>query len=227
MKTYLKNTSIFLLLFLLIGCQHDTFKNEILSNETETKKNEAIPEENELLKETTLLLGEILKDYDLRHEVLSKMKEVDQYDEIVSLSYLLNVHQSIRKDEVKALENKQASFKKNNSKFKKALINEVVKNTDKYSALSALLKSKSPKVTNHASKSGNTDFINDFSQLLSQKKLQIYYPYEDKFLASKKQGNEFYITYAPTAVCLITYCYFNVFTKLHFFVLVLCLNLIF
>jgi len=54
------------------------------------------------MKETSILIGRLLSDKDVRNEVLSKMKKVDDNGDIVSFAYLLQDEKHYKKNEIVA-----------------------------------------------------------------------------------------------------------------------------
>jgi hypothetical protein len=121
------------------------------------------------------------------------MDEADKYNELVSLSYMLGIEESVTKSELNAAKN-SSLFSKGESLFKKALLNEINDNVAAYDNLSKLMESKGLYSTTSKSSEGSPEDLIDF---LANQNMQIYYPYEDKTITSKGE-DDLYVSYAPT-----------------------------
>lgn len=187
-NNYLNRILVLSILVVFFSCDKES--TEVLAD---LETSEVIAERDLILKETSFLVGKLLTDSAVFEEVLGKMEEADKYDELVSLSYLMDVENSITKSELKAAKN-SLTFNKGKGLFKEALLNEIITNSDSYTQISKLMEVKGiSNLSINTSKSGTQELID----LLTSQNMQIYYPYEDKTLTSKN-GEDFYITYAPT-----------------------------
>ncbi len=161
--------------FFTISCEQEPI--EITDNSIEDA---SLKERKKFMKEASLLMGRVLVDRSVRDEVLSKMEEVDIYDELTSFSYLLSVEKSLKKSEVKHLRTGKASFAKGESLFRAKLINEVSANLSKYSYIASKLESRNIDLNPISSKSDKEDFGEGLAQLMANEDPQILYPYEKK-----------------------------------------------
>ncbi|UJH67522.1 hypothetical protein [Allomuricauda sp. SCSIO 65647] len=193
MKHFYKGPLVRTLIALAIVSCESTSIEGIENIETD----ESLGERKEFMKETSLLMGRVLADRDVRNEVVSKMAEIDSYGELASFSYLLGERNVLRKNEVKLLNTDKASFSKGKSLFRQKLIDEVVNNIEEYDYISSQLTDRNVDVGSISSKSNQDEIGQELAQILVNEELQIYLPYEDKIIAGKGSEDVFYVTYDP------------------------------
>ena len=170
--------------------------NEELVNDNE----ELLVEENvdvlipkiDLYKETALLFGKVMMNEQVRNAVNQKLREVDSYGELASLSYVLEVDKGLMKNEIATLKsNKSPNFKSENNVVLEALISEINNNEGDYGNLNVLL------VDNSKGNSSKSDNLGTLADLLASEEMQIYFPFADLMKSSKDTSDEFYITFDP------------------------------
>lgn len=154
-----------------IGCSSETdlpIENKVavstIADETTLQNSEQM----KFQKETSLLVGRLLLNNEVRDEVLTRMKEVSDDGELVSFGYLLGKRKGIRKAE----SDKTASyaFRKSNL-FAEALKNELATNAALYPIIGAfMLNKKSITVTSRIAEEGDP---------FTDQNLQIYSPYNE------------------------------------------------
>jgi hypothetical protein len=177
---------IFLFLLTILGftsCNQDTAN--IIDAE-----NQALTEEQNIMKETSILIGRLLSDKDVRNEVLSKMKKVDDNGDIVSFAYLLQDEKHYKKNEIVAT-NANKQITKTNNLFKNALVKEFAKNKKDYQSI------KSNMLKGNTENRLITDIVNDLTTSLTLEGLQIYYPYDPEFINDDTTVTDFYVSYDP------------------------------
>ena len=170
-----KTTQLFVYGFaislLSIGCSSETdlpIENKTTVSTIVDETTLQNSEQMRFQKETSLLVGRLLLNNEVRDEVLTRMKEVSDDGELVSFGYLLGKRKGIRKVE----SDKMASyaFRKNNL-FAAALKNELATNMAMYPTIDAFMsKKKAITVTSRIAEEGDP---------FTDQNLQIYSPYNE------------------------------------------------
>ena len=108
----------------LVGCTKE--------NDLEDFEQESFNTKQKLLKETSLLIGNVLTDKNIKEELNNIMKGVSKDGDIVSFAYLFGKEASLRKNEITALKNKSINL----DVFRNALAKELNENRNDYEELS-------------------------------------------------------------------------------------------
>ena len=82
--------------FLFVGCNEENIEEKQLVQEQKVSLSRTKKEK--FKEETSLLIGRILADKNVRDEVLSEMKKVSKNAEVISFGYLLKKDKGIRKN---------------------------------------------------------------------------------------------------------------------------------
>jgi hypothetical protein len=170
-----KTTQLFVYGFaislLSIGCSSETdlpLENKTTVSTIVDETTSQNSEQMRFQKETSLLVGRLLLNNEVRDEVLARMKEVSDDGELVSFGYLLGKRKGIRKVE----SDKMASyaFRKNNL-FADALKNELATNRAMYPTIDAFISKKNAITL--------TSRIAEEGDHFTDQNLQIYSPYNE------------------------------------------------
>lgn len=187
-QIFMKNFKLLLAFcFLAVISFFSCEKENILEN----PEPEQLTSEKKLLKETSLLIGNIFKSQDVQKEFLSKMNDVGYDNQSVSLSYLLDRDDVIKKNELSAF-NKKSSLKSKNL-FKIALQKEFQENSNKYPIINDLVNTQSLNLKS----SSKNDVIDQLTKSLASKELQIFYPYSNEYDTDSKSLTDYYVSYDP------------------------------
>jgi len=170
---------------LFYSCSEDTEKLE-LSNLKENEK-------RELMKETSILLGSLLSDKNVKEEVMSKMKEVDEYGELVSFAYLFDLESGLKENETSAIKSNKKKQRSENL-LKLALVKEFSGNETNYQAIK---KEISKNYSNSQKARTSLEIANNLSSLLASQELQVFYPYDPEYANDDRSVQEFYVSYDP------------------------------
>ena len=165
---------------MMTSCTDDTLKNV---DNSESMSDELLAE-REILKETSFLVGKLLNNPDVRNEVITKMKIVDERDFNISLHALMG-HESFMTYKEQQVSS-QFLAKNNQNHFKEAFVNELSKNEIEYPSLAKMRKSQ---LEAGILKSGN-----DFELGVNAK---IYIPFLEVNEDEDDLGDDFYISYDP------------------------------
>ena len=58
-------------------------------------------EDQKILRETSILFGKLISNNEVKKDVLSKMKQIEQDGDMVSFAFLLDEKEKLKKDEIK------------------------------------------------------------------------------------------------------------------------------
>ena len=166
----------------LVGCTKE--------NDLEDFEQESFNTKQKLLKETSLLIGNVLTDKNIKEELNNIMKGVSKDGDIVSFAYLFGKEASLRKNEITALKNKSINL----DVFRNALAKELNENRNDYEELSKYVNGNSD--SNNISKTSEST-INDLEDLLVTEQLQIFYPYDPEYADDDMTVTDFYVSFDP------------------------------
>lgn len=141
---------------------------------------------SDLYKEASILVGNLLRDEKVRTEIINSMEKLDEHNELVSMSYLLD--KEIRKKNEAEILEKNPALKKRTSNFRIALEKEFRDNHKNYKVLSDKIKSTDSK--------SSEDILRKIVAFLSEENMQIYLPSNDTVLTKQVHNNDYYISYA-------------------------------
>ena len=181
---------------LVLSCTQETEPDYDLVN-----NNIELNQEQQLMRETALLVGKTLSDSKVKYEVLESMNQLDTYSALVSFSFLLGNENGLRKTESKALKHNKSIVLKPQSSFKTKLVEVANTNWSKLPRLSKLVAHSKQNGPNKEAKS-NASKEEDLIEFLTQKNLQLYFPYaevNDHFNLKDITHDQTYITYDPLA----------------------------
>ena len=170
-------------LLLFMGCTQE----EIVPLET----GKSINDKQALVREVSLLLGNVLTNSEVQEVVLSGMREVDKYGELVSFAYLLGDKNNLKENE-KPVRLKNAGTNFTSTIFRDALVNEFQLNRENYQILSREIKQAKAKGRLKTTSSSVYDMLTD---LLTNERLEIFFPYENAL--NVQQLETFYVSYDP------------------------------
>lgn len=179
---------LFLTLLSLSSCNSD---NEIIETQQENSNNK-----NKLMEETSILLGKVLTNPEVKMMLNNKIQEINKEEGLISFAYLFGNEEGLRKNEKKVLKSRNSSEL---DLFKDLIKEEFENNSKDYSTINNLIKSK--KAEGFLHKESN-DVINDIANTLISEKLQVYYPYGLEQENNNKQIEEYYVSYAPMTYTL-------------------------
>lgn len=188
MKNLQTILTICLISIFSISCENE--------KEIESFEIESLSDKQKMMKETSILVGKIMINKDVKSALTEKMKEVGKDANIVSFAYLLGDHIGLRKNEIKNLHKRERSNKGNNI-FKIALDKEFKENRTNYEIINRTLEKR--KSTNNQAKDINS-ITDQLANLLVTEELQIFYPYDSEFDVSDKstkESSEFFMSYEP------------------------------
>lgn len=171
-------------LLLFMGCTQE----EIVPLET----GKSINDKQALVREVSLLLGNVLTNSEVKEVVLTGMREVDKYGELVSFAYLLGDKNNLKKNE-KTVRLKNAGTNFTSTIFRDALVNEFQLNRENYQILSREIKQAAKAKGRLKTTPSNVyDMLTD---LLVNERLEIFFPYENAL--NVQQLETFYVSYNP------------------------------
>lgn len=149
-------------------------------------------EDQKILRETSILFGKLISNNEVKKDVLSKMKQIEQDGDMVSFAFLLDEKEKLKKDEIKAIQFLNKS-KDSKNIFKNALFEEFKNNQELYTSLSKNLVID----TDLVKKSTPSSIADDLAKLLVDKELQIFYPSDEDFENNTNAVNQYYVSYDP------------------------------
>jgi hypothetical protein len=151
---------------------------------------------NAFLKDVTLLLGGALQNSKVQDEMLENMQNVDMYDQLVTLSFMLGDERMISKSEKSYLSKKGASAAKSISLFRDAIKNELSGGSESYKGIYD--KYDVLPISSKSSSTAKEQTANELLELLANEELHLYYPYEELGKTSKTaRPQEMLLTYSP------------------------------
>jgi hypothetical protein len=154
------------LMVIFSSCSNDEINNEVELNEVENVK---------VLREISLLIGETLKNQEVRNEILETVDEVDSYGNAVSFALLLGENSKTsdyEKRKMGTILNKTISGK-SESLFKAHLNNIYSSNKEKYAELNKTFENN-PNILKRTN-------LSELESYLIENELELYFPYKDKF----------------------------------------------
>lgn len=183
MKRIFKNAFIITLsISLFFSCADD---------ESVDLKTQNLNDKQKLMQETSILLGKMLTNSDVKKALNQKMKEVDEDAEIVSFAYLFEQENGLRKNEVSHFSKKGTNSA---NVFKAALQSEFEKNEGNYKTIANVLEVKTP---NSLSFKSSALIAEELATLLVSEELQIFYPFDPEYEDDDTSVAEFYVSYDP------------------------------
>lgn len=165
------------MLVILFSCSED---ESLIQNNLEE-----FNDDQKKIENTSILIGKVLSDRDVKKEVLSKIENVGILNSSVSLSYLLNSRSNLMKNEIEHSKN----FEKKNL-FKDKIINEILSDSKNYSLKIGLK-------TSFEFSKNNQKFSDDLIQELANQNLQIFFPFNPEYKDDDLEVTDFYMTYHP------------------------------
>ena len=168
---------------IFVSCSEDS--------ETIELQTENLNDKQKLMQETSILLGKMLTNSEVKIALNQKMKEVDEDAEIVSFAYLFEQENGLRKNEISNFSKRKVN---SSNVFKTALQNEFEKNEDNYKTIANVLEAKTPKGTQART---SATIANDLASLLVSEELQIFYPFDPEYEDDDTSVEEFYVSYDP------------------------------
>ncbi|QLG45116.1 hypothetical protein [Costertonia aggregata] len=197
MKLYnIKIVFVLILTLLIWSCQNEIQNEEIIDNNQSEFANGTSIQEDEFLKNVTLLLGKAMTNTKVQEEMLSSMRNVDRYGELVSLSYMLGNEKTISKSEKTFLEKNVVASFRDNSTLKEVLKNELDRSNDAYFAIY-----EKYNIPDNVARKGETNSkktADDLLELLANEELHLYYPYDVGEKTDKSfKSEELFLTYSP------------------------------
>ncbi|HAJ99917.1 MAG TPA: hypothetical protein DCM62_07820 [Bacteroidales bacterium] len=152
------------------------------------------PQEKELIREIALLVGNAMTDPNVKNEVLGAMAEVDEFNELVSISYMMGSTRNLRENEVDFLAEPNKMKQTRTMFFKQAVSEEFNANKHNYPSLKRELENR---VSESAKlKSFNAADPDLFAQVLEGTGFQIYFPYSH-IMDHSIPLQTFYVSYDP------------------------------
>jgi hypothetical protein len=161
------------------------------NNETIDLQTENLNDKQKLMQETSILLGKMLTNSEVKTALNQKMKEVDEDAEIVSFAYLFEQENGMRKNEISYFSKRKIN---SSNVFKTALQNEFEKNEENYKTIANVLETKSPK---GALARTSETIAEDLATLLVSEELQIFFPFDPEYEDDDTSVEEFYVSYDP------------------------------
>jgi hypothetical protein len=168
---------------IFVSCSEDS--------ETIDLQIENLNDKQKLMQETSILLGKMLTNDEVKTALNQKMKEVDENAKIVSFAYLFERENGLRKNEIKKFSKRKVN---SNNIFRTALQNEFAKNEKNYKTIADALEAKTPK---GALTKTSANIANDLASLLVSEELQIFYPFDPEYEDDDTSVQEFYVSYDP------------------------------
>lgn len=168
---------------IFVSCSEDS--------ETIELQTENLNDKQKLMQETSILLGKMLTNTEVKIALNQKMKEVDEDAEIVSFAYLFEQENGLRKNEISNFSKRKVN---SSNVFKTALQNEFEKNEANYKTIANVLEAKTPKGTLART---SATIANDLTSLLVSEELQIFYPFDPEYEDDDTSVEEFYVSYDP------------------------------
>jgi hypothetical protein len=168
---------------ILVSCSEDS--------ETIDLQTENLNDKQKLMQETSILLGKMLTNSEVKTALNQKMKEVDEDAEIVSFAYLFEQENGLRKNEISNFSKRKVN---SSNVFKTALQNEFEKNEENYKTIANVLEAKTPK---GALARTSATIANDLASLLVSEELQIFYPFDPEYEDDDTSVQEFYVSFDP------------------------------
>lgn len=161
------------------------------NNETIELQTENLNDKQKLMQETSILLGKMLINSEVKTALNQKMKEVDEDAELVSFAYLFGKENGLRKNEISDFRKKKVNT---TNVFKTALQNEFEKNQENYKTIANLLEAKT---TKDVLARTSANIADDLATLLVSEELQIFYPFDPEYEDDDTSVQEFYVSYDP------------------------------
>ena len=152
-------------------------------------------QEDNLLREVSEIVGRALADPDAREEVIARMREADSLEELVTLSYLLDMEEGLNRRELSALKAGKLHLKAGQNRFREALLEELGRDLEQYPVLSGILEGKDAGMTS-AKPGGNRPQA--FLEALAGERLEIYHPFEGPHQTARARRSV-YVSYRPAA----------------------------
>lgn len=149
--------------------------------------------EQEIIREIALIVGTVLKNPAVNNEVLDAMTLVDEFNELVSIPFLIGSSNNLKKNEIAAV----SSFSiKNagNTFFKSAVVNEFNSRKNDYPALSRAINERFPESVRLKSSAFHDS--NYLIELLENDGYQIYFPYSHN-MDIHEPLDTYYVSYDP------------------------------
>lgn len=168
---------------IFVSCSEDS--------ETIELQTENLNDKQKLMQETSILLGKMLTNSEVKTALNQKMKEVDEDAEIVSFAYLFEQENGLRKNEISNFSKRKVN---SSNIFKTALQNEFEKNEESYKTIANVLEAKTSK---GALARTSATIANDLASLLVSEELQIFYPFDPEYEDDDTSVEEFYVSYDP------------------------------
>mgnify|MGYP005858296895 FL=1 len=168
---------------IFVSCSEDS--------ETIDLQTENLNDKQKLMQETSILLGKMLTNSEVKTALNQKMKEVDEDAEIVSFAYLFEQENGLRKNEISNFSKRKVN---SSNVFKTALQNEFEKNEENYKTIASVLETKAPK---GALARTSATIADDLATLLVSEELQIFYPFDPEYEDDDTSVQEFYVSYDP------------------------------
>jgi hypothetical protein len=168
---------------IFVSCSEDS--------ETIDLQTENLNDKQKLMQETSILLGKMLTNSEVKTALNQKMKEVDEDAEIVSFAYLFEQENGLRKNEISNFSKRKVN---SSNVFKTALQNEFEKNEENYKTIANVLETKTPK---GALARTSATIADDLASLLVSEELQIFYPFDPEYEDDDTSVQEFYVSYDP------------------------------
>lgn len=171
----LKSLKIFqfgiIICFSFISCTSELVSKEETINASDNLNPKANIESSEkvmIMKETSLLIANVLSQKSVRDEVLSSMKNVSDYGEVVSLGYLLGSDKGLRKNEVDKINSKSKNYE---TLFHREVMKELRENESKYPIFSQKLNQK--RIESLSNRGVSID------DAIAGENLEVYSPYNE------------------------------------------------
>lgn len=183
---------VFLTAISIISCSKELGEETVIVEEeiAYTFNESSKSDSDYLLSEYSQLVGNSLKDYEVKLFVDNNMDDLTEYGDKISVSYLLGDLNGIRKNESERFISKK---KLKNNPFVVSIRKEISNSNKKYKYIFSKVTLSSE---NLSSKSSNEDMINLILENLVDENLEIYMP--SKELENDVDDEVFYVSYAAS-----------------------------
>lgn len=178
--------TVFLILFsstVIFSCSDN--------DETIDLKTDNLNDKQKLMQETSILLGKMLANNEVKEALNRKLKEVDQDAELVSFAYLFEQENGLRKNEIINFSKRKVN---STNVFKTALQKEFQENIVSYKTIANVLEAN--KSTGVLARTSAT-VAEELATLLVSEELQIFYPFDPEYEDDDTSVGEFYVSYDP------------------------------
>lgn len=162
------------------------------------KEHLELNEDQQLIRETALIVGEVLSNKEVKNEVLNSMIMIDEYNSLISFSYLLGDQSRLMKNEATLISANKSLKSPDNSMFKSELLKVANSNKSILPHWSKYIEKSISKLEYMNSKS-SSNYAEQLIDLLILKNYQLYFPYAEvnTKITSKNDQDSYYITYDP------------------------------